>query len=700
MFRKAIYFLLNPFFQALLVAGAFIFFVPLGLKKYVAEQVDIVTSFEHTKYYFDDLDLDGNSERIQTFLNLSGNAGISLVKGMETVGQWNFKGIFQAGSPRIMIGDFNQNHAKEIYIFTVFKDTILLHALEYGREPRLFLQDRFIARLGKTLQNPDFVFYPGKVTEMNGDSLKDLVFAISAGHSRQPRNVFLYDIQKDSLKVSPRSGAFIGYMAMDDLDKDGFDEILAGTFASSNYNDESVEYTDTSSWAMVYDHNLQFLFPPVEYPSPTGGVQLLPFNMPDGTKRIIGNALYGTLENKEKKTFISDLNGKILAEKDFDINDPLFNLGLNPSPRGRNPHKILGSLEKVGFYEIDHNLDIRKISDAKFAARNPEVLDIDQDGEEEIIYINIDHKSHVILRSDMSGPVEIDFPIQSVMPLFSVKLSGSLPPQISVSGDQVWKLFSYGINPLYRFRILVYIGIYLSILGFILLIRKLYSIQLKRRYETEKKITALQLSSIKAQMEPHFIFNVINSIGSSIYREKKDEAYQMVVRFSNMVRTLLSTSDQLYRTLHEELEFVTNFLELEKQRFPELFDFRIDIEPQTNRELLVPKMILQLHSENALKHGIRPKGMGGLLEISVGVENGYLVLIIQDNGIGRQAAEKLISHSTGKGMKMLSQFFETYNKHNAKPILQEITDLADESGQPAGTRVTVRVPVEFNAEIF
>jgi two-component sensor histidine kinase len=535
---------------------------------------------------------------------------------------------------------------------------------------------------------------------MNGDGHKDMVFAISAGHSRQPRNVFLYDIQNDSLQVSPRSGAFIGYLAMDDLDEDGYDEVLAGTFASSNYNDEPMAYTDTSSWAMVYDHDLQFLFPPVEYPSPTGGVQLLPFYMPDGTKRIIGNAVYGPLENKKKKTFISDLTGKILARKDFEINDPFFNVGLIPNPKGRDPHRILGSLEKVGFYEIDRDLDIRKISNAKFASRTPSILDIDQDGEEEIIYISQDHKSHVILRSDMSGPVEIDFPIQSVMPLFSVKLAGGLPPQLSVSGDQVWKLFSYGINPLYRFRILIYLAIYLSILGFILLIRRLYAIQLKRKYETEKKITALQLSSIKAQMEPHFIFNVINSIGSSIYREKKDEAYQMVVRFSNMVRTLLSTSDQLYRTLHEEIEFVTNFLELEKQRFPELFDYFIQVDSSINRELLVPKMILQLHTENALKHGLRPRGLDGKLELTISQADDYLVLVVKDNGIGRKASASLMSASTGKGMKMLSQLFETYNKHNPKPVLQEITDLFDEEGQPAGTAVTIRVPVEFNAEIF
>jgi two-component sensor histidine kinase len=92
--------------------------------------------------------------------------------------------------------------------------------------------------------------------------------------------------------------------------------------------------------------------------------------------------------------------------------------------------------------------------------------------------------------------------------------------------------------------------------------------------------------------------------------------------------------------------------------------------------------------------------MGGMLEINISLQQDYLLMIIRDNGIGRHAAAELMSTSTGKGMKMLSQLFETYNKYNPTPILQEIIDLADENGGPAGTMVSIRVPVEFNPEIY
>lgn len=700
MLRRFLNIILSPFFQALVVAVIIIFFIPFGLKKYHAEQVSMTTDFDEMQYYFADLDHDGYSEKIQTFNNLAGNVAIALRKGEETLDQWNFPGVYQKGSLRIMIGDYNSDESDEIYLFTINKDSILLSALAYHAKPYLLFQNRFISRFGKVIKDPDCMIFPGKVEDMTGDRFGDIVFAISSGHSLQPRNAFIYDIMRDTLLESPFSGACVSRLVMSDLDRDGYDEMILNTYAPSNYNKEPCKYTDTSSWFMALDHTLHFLFEPIEFKGVFGGVMAVPIELKDGRRMIFGSATQGYPHIDKRTFFISDIHGRMILEKSMEIQDPRSSMGILTSPKGRDPHVVLGVLEKDGFYEIDENLEIRKISDIQYSRRAPYFVDVDADLKEEIILLSPDNKKHTIYRNDLTHPVSIDFPVQSIDPVFSVKLNGQDPPQLSVSGDTEWKLFNYGINPVYRWRFGIYGGIYLIILGFILIIRKLYSIQLKKRYDTEKKIVALQLSSIKAQMEPHFVFNVINSIGSSIYREKKDEAYNLVVRFSNMVRSMLSTSDQLYRTLQEELDFVTNFLELEKQRFPELYQYTVEVEEGMDRELLVPKMILQLHAENAVKHGLRPKGEGGVLQISIQTEEDYLVLSIRDNGIGRAAASKLMSQSTGKGMKILEQLFETYNKHNPKPILQEITDLTDDDGRPAGMLVVIRVPVEFNPEIL
>jgi LytS/YehU family sensor histidine kinase len=111
-------------------------------------------------------------------------------------------------------------------------------------------------------------------------------------------------------------------------------------------------------------------------------------------------------------------------------------------------------------------------------------------------------------------------------------------------------------------------------------------------------------------------------------------------------------------------------------------------------------MILQLHSENAVKHGLRPKGIGGRLEINILRREDYLEITVKDNGVGRKATTSIKSQSTGKGMKILEQLYETYNKFNSKPITQEVIDIEDEQGKPAGTLVKIKVPVEFNETIY
>jgi two-component sensor histidine kinase len=700
MLRRPLIIALNPFFQALIFAGIVIALIPFGSKKYVLKQSAMTTNFDQSQVVFSDLDHDRQSERIQTFLNLSGNAGIAIVDGIQTLGQWNFRGIYAPACQRIMTGDYDLNGNDEIYIFTLVGDSIMLQGLAYAKDPQLFIRDRFIARLGKTLKDPDHLFLPGKLTDMTGDGSGDLVFAITGGHSKTPRNVFIYDIRNDSLIVSPKSGAFISKMILEDIDNDSFPEILLSTYAASNYNEMPVEYSDTSSWLMALDHDLKFLFPPVEFPGPSGGIHLQMIESSQGKKDLFFEVTYDTPDLPTKKRCLVDYHGKIIKENIISPEDPEFIISPMQRPNNFPADKVLALQENKGFFQINTDLECKFIREVKFSGWGPDLIDIDLDGTDEFILLNPDHKNHLIYRSDFRHPVDMDMPMQSIPLLLSVKLNGDNPPQLSVQGDQVWKLYDYGINPVYRIRFLIWLGIYMAILGFVLLIRKLYSFQIKKRYETEKKITTLQLSSVKAQMEPHFIMNTINTIGSSIYRQKPDEAYNLLLNFSGMVRSLLLSSDKLTRSLKEEIDFVRNYLDLEKSRFNEVFDYSIKEEEGIDPEAIIPKMIIQMHVENALKHGLLPKKSHGTLEISIGKTPGYLVMTIADNGIGRNMAAKNFSQSTGKGMKIIGQLFETYNKHNKNPLKQEITDLYGGDNNPAGTQVKIFVPLDFNPEIY
>lgn len=700
MLRRLLNITLNPFFQALVITVLAILFLPFGIEKYKAEQVMITTSFDQSKFVFSDLDHDGLSERIHTFVNESGNAGVVIRQKDIPDEQINFKGIYKDKSPRMMTGDYNRNGRDEVYLFTLVGDSIFLQAIEVGMGSTHFIRDRFLVRLGKNLADPDFFVAPGKVADMNGDRSGELIFAVNTGFSKYPRNVFLYDILNDSLMSSPRSGAYIREINLVNLDDDPYDEITLFTSATDNFMADPVPYSDSSSWMMVLDHDLTFLFPPVEFPGRTGNASVISLTNPKNGEPLLMCLVRYFKKEPAVEVFTADLKGNPIKVRSIPPEDPLSWMNVDPDMYSPEQGKTRFYVEMLGFFEIDLDLNIQQLSNAKFIRMPPDFIDIDRDGKDEIILLHPDQQKHQLYTSDFSDPVDLDLPIQSERPVFSVKLNGNDPPQLSVQGDNVWKVFDYGINPMYRYRALIYLAVYLFIFGFIFIIRNLYSLQLKRRYENEKKIAALQLAGIKAQMEPHFIFNVINSIGSSIYREQKEEAYELVLRFSNMVRSLLSSSDQLTRTLKEEIDFVSNFLELERSRFPELFTYSIHIDQQVDTESPTPKMIIQLHAENAIKHGIRPKGQNGSIEIRVVREDEYMLISIKDNGVGREAAGIRPTDSTGKGMKMLQQLFETYNKHNRLPLKQEVIDLFDDHKLPAGTLVKIWVPVNLNEKIY
>jgi two-component sensor histidine kinase len=698
--RRLSQILLNPFALALMVSGLLLLIRPPGINKYVAEMVDTSVNFNQNQQVYYDMDQDGISEHLTTFFNTAGNVGIALFTNKISLGQWNFKGIFQVESPRIMFGDYDHDNLSEIYIFTLVEDSVMLHIMEYSAKPDFLLRDRFITEVGKNLMNPDHKILPGGVTEMNGDDYGDLIFAINSGFSRQPRNVYIYDVCDDSLVKSPESGAFIGYMSLCNLDGDQYNEILLSTYAASNYNQDPFVCSDTSCWMMALDHNLEYMFPPVEFPGVSGTLELASISDHKTNPLIFGKYAIGSRSNIISKIFIANTDGNIIRERVFRTSEIYSGMGImHPFLKNEND-AVTGTIENAGFLEINSDLEISAIKKIKFSRWTPSAIDVDFDGQGEIIIVSPNHENHVILRNNFTHPVRIEMPIQSSMPLFSVKLNGDKPPQLSVQGDREWQLYDYGINPVWRFRFLIWLGIYLSVLSFILIIRMLYAFQLKKKYETEKKIATLQLSSVKAQMEPHFIMNTINTIGSSIYRQKPDEAYNLLLNFSAMVRSLLVSSDKLTRGLKEEIDFVTNYLELEKSRFEDVFNYSVIQDKTLDPDAIIPKMVIQLHVENALKHGLIPKKRGGNLEIQILKQEEYISVTVRDNGIGRNMAVRNLSQSTGKGMKILNQLFETYNKYNKIKIKQEITDLFDGEKKPAGTMVKIYIPLDFNKDIY
>lgn len=220
------------------------------------------------------------------------------------------------------------------------------------------------------------------------------------------------------------------------------------------------------------------------------------------------------------------------------------------------------------------------------------------------------------------------------------------------------------------------------------------------KINNDKKITELKLQSLKGQMDPHFTFNVINTIASIIYKGQKEEAIRGFTKFSNLLRNVITSPETSYRTVEQELDFVRNYLELEKFRFKDKFDYEIELSNNVNKYQNIPKMLIQTHVENAVKHGIMHlENKKGKIQIILKATENESVFVIEDNGIGRLESKNKSNTSTGLGLKIVNAYIELFNKYNKTHIKQTFSDLYDENKMASGTMVIIIIPKNFNCII-
>jgi tetratricopeptide (TPR) repeat protein len=234
--------------------------------------------------------------------------------------------------------------------------------------------------------------------------------------------------------------------------------------------------------------------------------------------------------------------------------------------------------------------------------------------------------------------------------------------------------------------------------GFLVFSRK----QLKQKHfrtELEKKNLETEQKLLRTQMNPHFIFNSLNSIQGYISANNSFLAMSYLSKFAKLMRYILENSRKSMVSLEEEINTLQLNMELERIRFKEHFDFKIDLEPDIIPErTFLPPMLLQPYVENAMKHGLRNKPEKGLLEIFFKKENNFLNCIIRDNGIGREKAAELnqTNKTTHKsvGMQLTSERLTALNKQYKSSFSAMINDLKDAEGKALGTEVVLNIPCE------
>lgn len=220
----------------------------------------------------------------------------------------------------------------------------------------------------------------------------------------------------------------------------------------------------------------------------------------------------------------------------------------------------------------------------------------------------------------------------------------------------------------------------------------------KEKLRLEKTIFKNKISALRAQMNPHFIFNSLNSIQHLIIANKREAAVKYLNKFSLLMRNLLETSIEKSIVLSEEITLLRKYLELESLRFDNSFNYSIEVAPPLNPDLIeVPMLVVQPFVENALVHGLLPKKEGEkTLRILFKKEGQILICEVEDNGVGRQVSQNAIPNlrpkNKSRGIEITSKRLSMQN-----PLIEnQITfvDKVDEKGNPMGTKVILKTQLE------
>jgi tetratricopeptide (TPR) repeat protein len=221
----------------------------------------------------------------------------------------------------------------------------------------------------------------------------------------------------------------------------------------------------------------------------------------------------------------------------------------------------------------------------------------------------------------------------------------------------------------------------------------------KRRIsEMNRKISEITQANLRQQMNPHFIFNTLNSIQYYMYQHDKLATNNYLTKFSSLMRKVLDNSQHTSVPISDELSALNLYLELESIRFKDKFEYKIIIDDEIDPLMhKIPTMLIQPYVENSISHGLIPKEGKGYVNVDLKLNSEYILCTIEDNGIGRVAAkernQKRENNHNSLGTQITKSRLDLVNELYGTSLQTVYTDLKNEKGEPTGTRVEIHIPI-------
>lgn len=236
----------------------------------------------------------------------------------------------------------------------------------------------------------------------------------------------------------------------------------------------------------------------------------------------------------------------------------------------------------------------------------------------------------------------------------------------------------------------------LGILALTIIIIRDRLLKTQQRLSLENELLDMERKALRLQMNPHFIFNALDSISSFIFVKDAKQAVRYLNNFAKLMRLTLESSMEHVHPVETELSILKNYLELEKLRFSDKFEYELELDDDIDYDVGLPPMLIQPHVENAILHGLKPLDKPGFLKISFKVQGDNLCCTIDDNGVGRSAKKSELSTKGHRSMatQINKDRIALLQRSIKGEVALKIIDKTDENGQACGTTVIIKLPIQ------
>ena len=246
--------------------------------------------------------------------------------------------------------------------------------------------------------------------------------------------------------------------------------------------------------------------------------------------------------------------------------------------------------------------------------------------------------------------------------------------------------------------------LFLCIIGILSFFYVMVSGRKRDQKNFEQQLLNLEMNALRSQMNPHFLFNSLNSIKNYVVSKSKDEAADYLTKFSILMRMILENSRKKFLYLSEEIEMLSLYVEMEQRRLNHSFKYLVDVDDRVDMSFFLAPLLLQPYVENAIWHGLMNKEGHRHLLLKVEPKDSGILCTIRDNGVGRDQTEMLkkgnVSTKKSLGLKITNDRFKRINQmYGIKADVRTI-DLYDNNGLATGTEVHIYLPQILNPRIY